>query len=91
MAQHTHENQPTSEHSHAENTVREREVIVTDNGRDRSGVGGLMIGLIGLVVLIVVAVVGINLIGGSDGPSMDVPDEVNINVPDSGGSGGSGG
>lgn len=59
--------------------VREREVIVTDQG-DR-GPGGVIATLIGIAALVLIVWLLItSLGGGSDAPNMTVPDEVDVNV-----------
>lgn len=59
--------------------IREREVIVTDHG-DR-GPGGVIATLIGIAALVLIVWLLItSLGGGSDAPTMTVPDEVDVNV-----------
>ncbi len=77
MADHTH-NEP--------NVTREREVIVTDGGRN-GGFGGTLVAIIGILVILLVGYFAVQAIGGSDGGS-PIPDSVDVNITDSGGSGG---
>lgn len=71
--------------------IREREVIVTDRG-DR-GPGGVIATLIGIAALVLIVWLLItSLGGGSDAPTMEVPDDVNVNVqPMEDAAGGAGG
>jgi hypothetical protein len=86
--EHPHPDVPP-ESNHADpprETVREREIIVTNSGsapeRRSSGVG-LLVGLVALVVLIVLAVFAVRAFTDVyDGESLDIPNEVDININD---------
>ncbi len=79
----------THEHGTHSDSVREREVIVTDNGRGDSSPMGMVMAIIGILVILLVGWFAINAIGGSGDGEGVIPDDVNINVdqPDSGGEG----
>lgn len=75
--------------------VREREVIVTDNGGKRSGMSGAIVAVLAVVVIALIAWLAISMIGGGtsedvgdnvevDAPEVDVPDEVDVNVDEGG-------
>lgn len=69
--------------------VREREVIVTDGGRRGGGVGAI-VGVVALVAVLVIVLFATGIIGGGDGdgvdtPTIEVPDQVDIDVSDAGG------
>lgn len=81
----------TEPHTHPEQQppAREREVIVTNDGGGRSGMSGVLVALLAIVVIAIVGVLVVNAIGGAtggEGPSVDVPSEINVNT--GGGSGG---
>jgi len=57
--------------------IREREVIVTDGDR---GPGGVIATLIGIAALVLIVWLLITSLGGSDAPTMEVPDDINVNV-----------
>lgn len=63
---------------HPEQAPRDREIIVTNGGGAGAGVA------IGIAIAVVVLVVlGFLFFGGNDGadtPSVDIPDEVDLNV-----------
>lgn len=67
-------------------TVREREIIVTNSGPspERSSGFGLVVGLIALIVLIVLGVLAVRVIGDSvdDAGSLDIPNEIDVNIDD---------
>ncbi len=63
--------------------VREREVIVTNDGGGRSGMSGAIVAVLAVVVIALIAWVAISMIGGTtdgEGPSIDVPSEVNVDT-----------
>ena len=66
--------------------VREREVIVTNDGGRRSGFGGALAAVLAIVAIVIVVVVALNLLGDADTGSL-IPEDVNvdIDVPDGGG------
>lgn len=74
-------------HDHSHDTVREREVIVT-NGDSGRGMGGTIFGVAAAIVLLVLAYVLItSLSGGESGDAgLDVPSEMDVNI-DGGGEG----
>jgi hypothetical protein len=78
-------------HGHSHES-REREVIVTDNGRDSSPLG-MVLAIVGIIAVLLVAWYAINAIGGGDvdGGGIDVPSEVNVDVNNDGGGTGSDG
>ena len=62
--------------------VREREVIVTNDG-GRSGMSGVVVAVLAIIVLAIIGVVVDNAIGGATddgGPTVEVPSEVNIDT-----------
>lgn len=67
-----------SDHDHSHDSVREREVIVTDNGRS-GGPGGMLMAIVAIIVVIVVGFFAIQAIGGGDGGS-PIPDEIDVNI-----------
>lgn len=77
---------------------REREVIVTDGG-GRSGMSGVVVAVLAIVIIAIVGFLVLNMIGGDGGegtgdvnveaPEVDVPDDVNVDVNEGGGDGGS--
>lgn len=74
---------------HRTGETREREIIVTDTGSERSGVAGVVAALLAIaaVVFVVWLVVGSGVFDGAD-VEPTIPDEVDINIDD-GGDGGS--
>lgn len=67
--------------------VREREVIVTDSG-DR-GPGGVIATLVGIAALVLIVWLLItSLGGGGDAPTMQMPEDINVNVQPEEGAGG---
>lgn len=78
----------THDHDHDRGT-REREVIVTDGNRS-SGVGTVIAAVLGLLIVLLVGWFLFAGFGGDgDDTTIDVPDEVDVNVdPGSGDSGG---
>jgi len=89
----------TPEHAHPDNhpepthqeppreTIREREIIVTNSGSapaQRSSGVGLLVGLVALGVLIVLAVFAVRVFTDvfDDGESLDIPTEVDIDIDD---------
>ena len=75
----------TEPHNHPENQppVREREVIVTNDGGGRSGLSGVVVAVLAIIVIAIVAVVLVNALGGATdegGPSIEVPSEVNVDT-----------
>jgi hypothetical protein len=82
----THSNDPESTHAEPpRETVREREIIVTNSGapaRDRSSGFGLIFGLVAIVVLIVLGVFAVRALSDSfdDADSLEIPTEVDINI-----------
>jgi hypothetical protein len=83
----------TEPHTHPEHQqqqpVREREVIVTnDGGSRRSGMSGVVVAVLAIIVIAIVGVLVVNAIGGAtggEGPSVEVPSEVNIDTGSGGG------
>lgn len=77
------------QHDTQTDSVREREVIVTDNGRSDSSPMGMVMAIIGILVILLVGWFAINAIGGDGDGEGVIPDDVNINVdqPDQGGEG----
>lgn len=67
-----------------EPVVREREVIVTDGGRRGGGVGAI-VAVVALVAVIVIALFATGVIGGGDSPTVEVPEQIDIDVSDAGG------
>lgn len=73
---------------HRNDPVREREVIVTDGGRRGGGAGAVIATIVGVLVVLLLAFLLLGGFGGSDGgenvdveaPSLEVPDEVNVDV-----------
>lgn len=82
----------TEPHTHPEQhpPAREREVIVTNTDGGRSGMSGALVAVLAIVVIAIVGILIVNAIGSAadnmDAPSVDVPEEVNVDV--SGGGGG---
>lgn len=83
--------------THDQEHVREREVIVTNNGgdghhgSDRS-VSSMLMAIVGIVVVLLVGWFAIQAISGSAGEGdagLDVPAEMDVNIND-GGAGGEG-
>lgn len=71
--------------------THEREVIVTDRG-DRSGVPGALIAVVTIAVLIVVGLFLFSSLrsGGEEieeGPNVEVPSDINVDVDDQNGGG----
>lgn len=69
--------------------AREREVIVTNDGGGRSGMSGVIVGVLAIVVIAIVGVLIVNAISGAtdgEGPAVEVPSEVNIDTDSGGGS-----
>lgn len=77
-------------HGHSHDS-REREVIVTDNGRDSSPLG-MVLAIVGIIAVLLVAWYAINAIGSGggevDGGGIEVPSEVNVDVNNDGGTNG---
>ena len=70
--------------------TREREVIVTDSGRSGSGVAGVVAAVIGAIVVLLLAwLLFFNGTGDSGDIENPLPDEVDVNVDDGSGGGGS--
>lgn len=71
--------------------VREREVIVTNDGGGRSSMGGVVVAILAVVAIVVLVFVMFGQMGGEDGDP-GLPD-VNVNLPegDNGGGGDDGG
>ena len=60
---------------------REREVIVTDTGRSRSGIGGVIAAVLGAIVVLIVAWLLFFNGGGEDAEfEAPVPDDINVDV-----------
>ena len=67
--------------------VREREVIVTHDGGGRSGVSGAIVAVLAVIVIALIAWFAISMIGGAtdgEGPSIEVPSEINVDTGDGG-------
>ena len=74
-------------HHPEQQPVREREVIVTNDGGGRSGISGAIVAVLALIVIALIAWFAISMIGGaadSEGPSVEVPSEINIDTGDGG-------
>lgn len=69
--------------------IREREVIVTDQGG--RGPGGVIATLVGIAALVLIVWLLITSLGGSDAPTMEVPEDINVNVQSDEGAEGAGG
>lgn len=84
-----------TQHEHPDDRTREREVIVTDSGRSGSGVSTVVAAIIGIILVLLVGWFLFNLLGTTDGgdggTTVDVPDEVNVDVEDGAGGGGDAG
>lgn len=86
----THNAPTESTHVEPRDTVREREIIVTNSAnpsaRDRSSGFGLLLGLVAIVVLIVVGVFAVRALSDAfdDAGSMEIPTEVDVNFNDGG-------
>lgn len=69
---------------------REREVIVTDSG-GRSGMSGVVVAVLAIIVIAIVGILVVNAIGDTaddmEAPSVEVPEDVNVDVNDGGDSG----
>lgn len=66
-------------------TTREREVIVTNDGR--RGYGGIVVAVLAIVVIALIGLFVVNALSGDgDGGGVSVPDEIDVNV-DSGSGG----
>jgi hypothetical protein len=76
-------------HDHETRTGPEREVIVTDGGRRGGGIGAVIAAVIGAIVVLLLA--WLLFFGGGDGdaeleaPSVDVPEDVNVDIDEGGG------
>lgn len=82
-------------HHHPDPPVHEREVIVTDGGRRGPGIGGVLVAVVAIIVLVVLGLVIVNAIQGSvdemeDGPNVEVPSDIDVDVDENGGNGGDG-
>jgi len=66
--------------------VREREVIVTNDGGGRSSMGGVVVAILAVVAIVVLVFVMFDRMGGENG-EMEMPD-VNVNLPEGDNGGG---
>lgn len=72
-----------------ENRPPEREVIVTDTGGGRSAMSGVVVAVLAIIVLAIVGILVVNAIGDTaddvDAPSVEVPEDVEVDVDNGGG------
>lgn len=78
MDSHQH---PSDDHTHHD-TVRERQVIVTNSGGDR-GPGSMLVAVVAIVVIVVLGWFAIQALSSTDvTDGLDVPSEVDVNIND---------
>lgn len=62
--------------------IHEREVIVTDRDRGPGGLIALLVGIAAVVLIVWLVVSNLGAVTGDGGTTVDVPDQVDINVDD---------
>lgn len=62
--------------------IREREVIVTDRDRGPGGLIALLVGIAAVVLIVWLVVSNLGAVTGDGGTTVDVPDQIDVNVDD---------
>jgi hypothetical protein len=62
--------------------IQEREVIVTDRDRGPGGLIALLVGIAAVVLIVWLVVSNLGAVTGDGGTTVDVPDQIDVNVND---------
>jgi hypothetical protein len=74
-----HEHDRSDPHQHAPEVQREREVIVTNTGGQRSGPGTALVVILGLVAVVVIAFIAFTFLERDGGEPL-IPDDIDVNI-----------